>query len=119
MDDHKVVRKGLKGLLEDGPDLRIIGKAADGTEGIDYIVISDLLMKGLNGIGVVRELLKRSHQAKTIILSMYDDFGYVTRAIQEGAKGYVLKGSRTDKLIAAIQQVIAGGCCLSLELRPH
>ncbi len=120
VDDHKIVRQGIKGLLEDEPDFRVIGEAANGTEGIELvenlkpdILISDLMMDGLNGIDVTREVRKRSPETKTIILSMYNDSGYVTRALKEGARGYVLKGSGIDELVTAIRRVASGERYLS------
>ncbi len=120
VDDHKIVRQGIKGLLEDEPDLKVIGEAANGTEGIELveslkpdILISDLMMDGMNGIDVTREVKKRSPETKTIILSMYNDSGYVTRALKEGARGYVLKGSGIDELVTAIRRVASGERYLS------
>ena len=98
----------------------MIGEAANGTEGIELlgslkpdILISDLMMDGLNGIDVTREVRKRSPETKTIILSMYDDPGYINRALQEGARGYVLKGSGIDELVTAIRRVVSGDRYLS------
>ncbi len=120
VDDHKIVRQGIKGLLEDEPDFRVIGEAANGTEGIELvenlkpdILISDLMMEGLNGIDVTREVRKRSPETKTIILSMYNDSGYVRRALKEGAKGWVLKGSGIAELVTAIRRVALGERYLS------
>jgi DNA-binding NarL/FixJ family response regulator len=120
VDDHKIVRQDIKGLLEDEPDFKVIGGAANGTEGIELlgslkpdILISDLMMDGLNGIDVTREVRKRSPETKTIILSMYDDPGYINRALQEGARGYVLKGSGIDELVTAIRRVVSGDRYLS------
>lgn len=120
VDDHKIVRQGIKGLLEDEPDLKVIGEAANGTEGIELvenlkpdIIISDLMMDGLNGIDVTREVRKRSPGTKTIIISMYNDSGYITRALKEGARGYVLKGSGIDELVTAIRRVALGERYLS------
>ena len=120
VDDHKIVRQCIKGLLEDEPDFRVIGEAANGTEGIELvenlkpdILISDLMMDGLNGIDVTREVRKRSPETKTIIISLYNDSGYVTRALKEGAKGWVLKGSGIDELVTAIRRVASGKRYLS------
>jgi len=115
VDDHKIVRQGIRGLLEDEPDLEVVGEAGNGTEGIDIVVekspeilISDLIMNGLNGIDVTRTVSERSPSTRTIILSMYDDNGYVTRAIEAGAKGYILKGSGIEELVQAIREVRSG-----------
>jgi DNA-binding NarL/FixJ family response regulator len=124
VDDHQILREGVKNLLEEEVDLKVIGEAADGAEGIELaarlrpdILISDLMMKGLTGIDVTREVRKRSPETKTIILSMYDDAGYVERALEEGACGYVLKGSGIDELLAAVRSALAGQSYLGTRLR--
>ncbi len=120
VDDHKIVRQGVKGLLEDEPDFQVIGEAANGRAGIELaaelkpdILITDLMMNGLSGLDLTREVRQRTPQTKVIILSMYDDWGYVDRALKDGAKGYVLKGSGIDELITAIRRVMDGECYLS------
>lgn len=124
VDDHKIVRQGIKGLLEDETDLQVVGEAANGREGIDLatelkpdILITDMMMNGLTGIDVVREVRKQSPETKVLVLSMYNDWGYVDRALQEGARGYVLKGSGIDELITAIHQVMQDECFLSPSIR--
>ena len=120
VDDHKMVRDGIKRLLEDEPDFKVIGEAENGAEGIRQaeelkpdILVTDLMMKGPNGIDVSREVRKKSPATKVIILTMYNDSGYVHRAMKEGAKGYVVKGSGIDELIAAIRKVNSGEYYLS------
>ncbi len=122
VDDHKIVRSGIARLLEDEPDLKVIGEGANGAEGIEAtrtlkpdILISDLMMDGLTGIDVTREVRKVSPSTKTIILTMYNDSGYIDRAMKEGAKGYILKGSGINDLIKAIHTVGGGGIYLSPE----
>lgn len=124
VDDHQILREGVKNLLEDEPDLKVIGEAADGMRGIELaeklapdILISDLMMKGLNGIEVTREVRKRSPKTRIIILSMYDDDGFVNQAMREGAMGYVLKGSGIGELLTAIRKVISGTSYLGSSLR--
>ena len=123
VDDHKIVRTGIARLLEDEPDLKVIGEGANGQEGIEAartlkpdILISDLMMNGLTGIDVTREVKKVSPETKTIILTMYNDAGYIARAKQEGAMGYVLKGSGIDDLIQAIRQAGSGDFYLSPKI---
>jgi DNA-binding NarL/FixJ family response regulator len=120
VDDHKIVRDGIARLLEDEPDLKVIGEGASGAEGIEAartlkpdILVSDLMMNGLTGIDVTREVKKVSPGTKTIILTMYNDSGYVSRAMKEGARGYVLKGLGIDDLVAAIRRVYGGDSYLS------
>ncbi len=120
VDDHKIVRQGLKLLLEDEKDIRVIGEAASGQDGIALveklrpdILISDLMLNGMNGLEVTREVRKRSPGTKTIILTMYNDSGYLKRALREGALGYILKGGGVEDLIQAVRAVLAGERYLS------
>jgi DNA-binding NarL/FixJ family response regulator len=123
VDDHKMVRNGIKRLLEDEPDFKVVGEAENGADGIQRaeelkpdVLVTDLMMNGSNGIDVSREVRKNSPGTRIIILSMYDDSGYVDQAMNEGAEGYVVKGSGIDELITAIRKVSSGGCYLSPSL---
>jgi two-component system, NarL family, response regulator NreC len=123
VDDHKILRDGIARLLEDEPDFKVVGEGANGAEGIEAartlqpdIVVSDLMMDGLTGIDVTREVKKVAPKTRTIILSMYNDSGYVTRAVKEGACGYVLKGLGIDDLIVAIRKVNSGNCYFSPDV---
>ncbi len=120
VDDHKMVRDGIRRLLEDEPDLRVVGEAENGSGGIQKaerlkpdVLITDLMMDGLNGIDVSREVRRNSPTTRIIILTMYDDPGYVHQGMKAGASGYVIKGSGIDELIAAIRTVSSGAWYLS------
>ena len=124
IDDYKSLRQGVKSLLEEEPDIAVVGETGNGLEGIRLVeslkpdlVISDLAMEELDGIEILREVRRRSPKTKTIILSMSDDAGYVSRALREGAMGYVVKGSIIDELEAAIRQVAGGSRYVSAGLR--
>jgi DNA-binding NarL/FixJ family response regulator len=115
IDDHDSFRQGLQDLLQAEPDLDIVGEAKSGREGIEMIqrlrpdiVLSDLMMNPVDGIEVAREVATSSPNTRTIILSVHDDAGYVSKALREGARGYVLKESGIDILLRAIRQVMAG-----------
>ena len=119
IDDHKVVRQGIKSLLGFEPDFKVVGDAGDGPEGIKLvqefkpdILITDLKMDGMNGLEVTLKSSVVSPDTKTIILSMYAD-GYVEKALKSGAKGYVVKGSGIDEVIQAIRVVASGEIYLS------
>jgi NarL family two-component system response regulator LiaR len=119
IDDHQYVRKGLKELLEAEPDFAVVGEAGGGREGIDLarrlqpdVVLSDLMMPKVDGIEVTREVARQVRGARTIILSVHNDAGYVARALREGAMGYVLKESGIDILAKAIRRVMAGAVYL-------
>jgi two-component system response regulator NreC len=126
VDDHAVLREGLKTLLNSEADLRVIGEASDGREAIQAtdnlkpdVVVTDISMPGLNGIECVN-ILRQSHPyLKIIILSMHSNHEYVIKALQVGANGYVLKQSEANEVIAAIHAVIAGGAYLSPSISKH
>jgi two-component system, NarL family, response regulator NreC len=114
-DDHGVVRKGLRLLLEQYPELMVIGEAANGREAVamaatlsPQIVIMDVAMPMLNGIEAATQILKLNSQAAIIMLTMHADESYLLRALHVGVKGYLLKESAEEDLLAAIQAVANG-----------
>jgi DNA-binding NarL/FixJ family response regulator len=122
-DDHKIVRQGLRVLLEAEPDFHLVGEAGDGLEAVQMIerlrpdvLVLDLMMPGLSGIEVARQVSKRSPQTCVIILSMHANEAYVLEALRNGAVGYVLKDSSADELVQAVREVIAGRRFLSSPL---
>jgi DNA-binding NarL/FixJ family response regulator len=122
-DDHHLVRQGVRTLLEAEGDLRIIGESADGLDTIrlverlhPQVLVLDLMMPGLSGLEVARQVARRCPQTKVVILSMYDDEGYVLHALRNGALGYVLKGAMPDELIRAVRECAAGRHYLSSPL---
>jgi len=122
-DDHSIVREGLKTLLEARPEFQVIGETGDGLETVRMVeqlkpnvLIVDLMMPGLNGLEVTRQIHKRFPLVSIIVLSMHADEAYVDEALQNGATGYVLKDSRGADLIKAITEVLAGRRYLSPPL---
>jgi DNA-binding NarL/FixJ family response regulator len=114
-DDHEVVRKGLRLVLEMEADLEVIGEASNGLEVLEEvqvkqpdIVLLDLMMPRLNGIEVTKHLNNTFPEIKIIIFSFYANESYVLEALKAGVKGYVLKGSPISELLRAIREVIAG-----------
>lgn len=114
-DDHPVVRKGLRALLEAESDFRIAGEASDGREALKLVeqerpdvLIVDLMMPGLGGLEVVRQVRHRSPQTRIIVLSMHANEAYVLEALKNGAAGYVLKDESHAALVSAVQAVSAG-----------
>jgi DNA-binding NarL/FixJ family response regulator len=114
-DDHRVVRQGLRALLEAEPDFRIVGEAEDGLETVRLVarlqpsvLVLDLSLPGLHGLEVTREVRKQTPQTRIVILSMYASEVYVLQALRNGAAGYVLKNCGATVLIQAIREVAAG-----------
>ena len=114
-DDHRVVRQGLRALLEVEQDFRVIGEASDGLEAARTIekvqpdvAVLDLMMGGLSGLEVTRQLHKTSPKTCVVILSMYGNEPYVLEALQAGVKAYVLKESTTDELVHAVREASCG-----------
>ena len=114
-DDHGVVRKGLRLLLEQYPELVIIGEAANGREAVTMaaalspqIVILDVGMPILNGIDAAEQILKANSRIGVILLTMHADESYLLRALNVGVKGYLLKESAEEDLLLAIRAVANG-----------
>jgi DNA-binding NarL/FixJ family response regulator len=114
-DDHGIVRRGMKALLELEPGVEIAGEAADGPETLRLceslrpdLAILDIAMPRLNGIEVTARALKQDPRLKVIILSMYADEAYVVRALAAGAKAYLLKEATEEDLLPAVRAVAAG-----------
>jgi len=119
-DDHVVVRQGLRALLESDPRVVIVGEAADGLEAVELVrrrkptvLITDLMMPGLDGLATTRKLSHLKSDTRVIILSMYGDQAYVLEALKSGAAGYVVKESCGAELFEAIRVVVAGRRYLS------
>jgi DNA-binding NarL/FixJ family response regulator len=114
-DDHSLVRKGFRRLLEDEPGIQVVGEASDGSEAIHFaqdlkpqVIVMDMSMPGLNGIQACVEILKVLPKTAILMLSMYSEEAQVRNAIKAGAKGYVLKNAVDVDLASAIRDVAAG-----------
>ena len=114
-DDHAIVRRGLRSLLETEPDLTVVGEAADGLEAVrlcgelrpDFL-IADIAMPKLNGIDVTARVQKQERPPLVIVLSMHSDESYVLRALAAGARAYLLKDATDEDLLPALRTVAAG-----------
>lgn len=114
-DDHELVREGLQKLLEAELDIRVVGEASDGLEVVQKvdelepdIVLMDISMPVADGIAATREILRRRPQTGIIILTMHKEDGHAVRAVQAGARGYILKSVNAAQLVAAIRAVQNG-----------
>jgi DNA-binding NarL/FixJ family response regulator len=110
VDDHKMFRDGLRGLINAEPGMEVVGEAVDGKDAIDAarrlspdIVIMDISMPGMNGIEAMRHLIQNNPKVKVIMLSMYSSGPLVQSVLAAGASGYVMKGSDFAELSAAIR----------------
>ena len=122
-DDHPIVRQGLRHLLEGEPDFRIVGEAGDGIEALQLverlkpnILIVDMMMPGLNGLEVLRQIKRISPATRTIVLSMQSADAYVIEAQKNGAAGYILKETGPSELVNAVHEVIQGNQFLSAKI---
>jgi two-component system, NarL family, response regulator NreC len=118
-DDHPVVRHGVKMLLE-RENFEVVGEASDGLETIALarqlrpeVVVLDLAMPGVNGLGAVNEIKKVSPRSKMVLLTMYTEEHYVLEALRAGVKGCVSKAQAPEHLLQAMREVCAGGVYLS------
>ena len=121
-DDHKLLRSGLKLLLQRNPDLLVVGEAADGEETLRLfgqlepdILLLDLSMPNMDGMECLREIKSRRPDAKVIVLTMHEDENYIRQAMQAGASAYVQKSAADTDLFKAIEAVQAGELYLSQQ----
>jgi DNA-binding NarL/FixJ family response regulator len=123
VDDHKIMRDGIKQILQHTEDFRIVGEAESGSDAIRLakqlnpdMVLLDLGLPGLGGVEAATEILRHSPHTKIIVLSMYDDERSVVSAIQSGARAFVLKKASAGDLLDALRTVAKGGSYLSPQV---
>ena len=119
-DDHTLFRQGLRKILEERPDWEVVGEAENGKIAVRKavalepdIAVLDIGMPVLNGIDATRQIVRKAPKVRVLILSMYSDEAYVTRALSAGATGYLLKDSAGKELIKAISAVAQGAAYFS------
>jgi len=122
-DDHPVVRRGLRALLEAVPDFRVTGETGDGLEVVrlveelrPQVLVLDLMMPGVGGLEVARQVNLRFPTTKVVILFMHANEAYVLEALRNGASAYVLKDAGGGELLQAVRSVVAGSRYLSAPL---
>ena len=114
-DDHTIIRSGLRLLLEQQPDFKVVAEAGDGREAVELVsrhhpevTVLDIGMPLLNGIEATQQIVSREPRTQVVILSMHSDEGYVLRALKAGARAYILKNSADADLIRAVRSVSEG-----------
>ncbi|HXS95620.1 MAG TPA: response regulator transcription factor [Candidatus Limnocylindrales bacterium] len=115
VDDHHLVRRGFRRILEDEPDIVVTGEAASGEMAIELVqaaipavIVMDFALPGMNGAAATRHILKIAPQAAVLMLSMHEEANYVRTCLDAGARGYLLKNAMDLELAAAIRRVAAG-----------
>ena len=118
VDDHELVRAGFRRLLEDG-EFTVIAEAGSGEQAVqDYVkhhpqvVVMDISMPGIGGIGAIERIIARDSAAHILVLSVHEDSVFTTRALQAGALGFIPKRSAPEEMLKAVQQVAQGKMCI-------
>jgi DNA-binding NarL/FixJ family response regulator len=120
VDDHRLLRDGVRAILERDPEFRVVGEADNGADAIQLckrtqpdLVLMDISMPGMNGIEATTEILRHQPDTRIMVLSMYDDENSVVSAIRSGARAFVLKKASSADLLDAVRTVVKGGSYLS------
>ncbi len=123
IDDHPLLREGLRSTLQDHPDITIVGEAATGQEGMKLVrecpcevVILDISLPDISGIDLLKQLIAERPQTRVLVLSTYPEKQYAARSLRAGALAYVTKDSTSTELVAAIRAVAEGRRYLSSEI---
>jgi len=122
-DDHPIVRTGLKQIIAEEPDIKIIGEASDGNEVLEFLrkepcdlVLLDLAMPKRSGLEIISEIRQIRPNTAILVLSIYPEDQYAVRALRAGASGYLTKASAPNELIKAMRKVLSGGKYISMSL---
>jgi DNA-binding NarL/FixJ family response regulator len=120
VDDHPIVRKGTREMLEPYADFDVVGEASDGREGIQKtlelqpdVILMDVSMPGMNGIEATQAIKQQMSKVAVLVLTSYDDDAYVFALLEAGAAGYILKNAREDEIVGAIRAVADGESVLN------
>jgi DNA-binding NarL/FixJ family response regulator len=123
VDDHALVRDGIKALLAVMAPLEVVGEAESGADAIEMVgrcqpdlLLVDISLRDMNGLELTRVLRAQYPSLKVLVLSMYDNYEYVSESVRAGASGYVLKNSPSREIIAAIEAIASGGTFYSAEI---
>lgn len=123
VDDHSLVRRGFRRMLEDEPDLEVVGEASDGEEAVKTarslkprVIIMDCALPGINGLQATRKILQLLPDTLVLMLSMHTEETWVRQALDAGARGYVLKNAMDLELGSAIRRMVGGETVLDAQL---
>jgi len=123
VDDHALVRRGFRRMLEDDPEIEVLGEASDGHDAVEAaarlhpaVVVMDFAMSSMNGAVATRLILKDNPQTAVLILSMHAEASYVRTCLEAGARGYLLKNAMDLELVQAVKQVAGGARVLDPRL---
>lgn len=123
VDDHSIVRQGIKSVILKEHDIKVIAEASDGKEAVDLarekapdIIIMDITLPVLNGLDASLQILKNNKRIKILILSMHENRAFIEKALSFGVKGYILKDSAADEIVNAIREVYKGNYFLSSKI---
>ncbi len=124
VDDHKIIRDGIRALLRSSDEIRIVGECGDGIEVVDTlkelehvdIVLMDINMPGMSGIEATGAVLKEFPDVKVVALTMYNEESYISQILNQGAVGYILKNTGKQELIDALHKIKDGGNYFSEEV---
>jgi DNA-binding NarL/FixJ family response regulator len=123
VDDHALVRRGFRRMLEDDPGIRVVGEASDGHDAVEAaatlrpsVVVMDFALPSMNGAVATRQILKANPETAVLILSMHSEPAYVRTCLEAGARGYLLKNAMDLELVAAVKQVASGARVLDPRL---
>lgn len=115
VDDHPIVRQGIKSILSQEPDIKIIAEASDGNEAIRLakvknpdVIVLDIALPHMNGLEASYHILKQNKDVKILILSMHETRAFIEKALSYGVKGYLLKEDAPDEIVLAIREVYKG-----------
>jgi DNA-binding NarL/FixJ family response regulator len=123
VDDHSLVRRGFRRILEDAPDITVVGEASDGAEAVRLaaqlhprLIVMDCALPGMSGLDATRRILQKFPETAILMLSMHSEDTWVHQALDAGARGYILKSAVDMELVTAIRRVIEGEIVLDPQI---
>ena len=120
VDDHSLVRRGFRRLLEDDPEITVVGEAEDGHQAVQLavelrprVVVMDFALPSMNGAVAARQILRTAPETAILILSMHAETSYVRTCLEAGVRGYLLKNAMDLEMVTAVKEVAAGNQVLA------